>query len=215
MAGRTTPPHGATRFVETTRGILSYTQLAPLLAERALVIERSIALGEFAATPIGVDFFRDIHRRLCGDLVPDWGGRWRTIEVQVGSHHPPPAYKVPLLMADFVADLGARLDDSVPDPVSDRLTEHLAFGEGRLLSIHPFTDFNGRVTRLWLRELLRRLDLPDVELVPATLAATEAYLGALRAADSMDLGPLQRIWAQRLGSSLGDESRSIGDLPSS
>ena len=31
----TSPPH-ATSFIETTRGVLSYSQLAPLLAERAL-----------------------------------------------------------------------------------------------------------------------------------------------------------------------------------
>ncbi len=48
MAGGTTPPHGATRFVETTRGFLSYSQLAPLLAKRALMVERAIASREFA-----------------------------------------------------------------------------------------------------------------------------------------------------------------------
>jgi len=45
MAGETTPPGGATRFFETTRGLLSYSQLAPLLAERVLGMERAIASG--------------------------------------------------------------------------------------------------------------------------------------------------------------------------
>ena len=47
----TQPPH-ATRFVETTRGILSYVQLAPLLAERVLQVQQDIAEGEFTAREI-------------------------------------------------------------------------------------------------------------------------------------------------------------------
>ena len=38
--------------------------------------------------------------------------------------------------------------------------EFLAFAEGRFLTVHPFADFNGRTVRLFLAELLRRLDLP-------------------------------------------------------
>ena len=55
MAGETTPPGGATRFLETTRGILSYSQLAPLLAERVLAVERAIASGEFTPQPLAGD----------------------------------------------------------------------------------------------------------------------------------------------------------------
>ena len=87
MAGGTTPPHGATRFVETTRGILSYSQLAPLLAERA------IASGDFAREPISPGLVCSFHRQLCGDLVPDWSGRWRNGDVKVGDHTPPPAFR--------------------------------------------------------------------------------------------------------------------------
>jgi hypothetical protein len=47
MAPETTPPGGATRYVQTTRGLLSYSQLAPLLAERVLRVERGIAAGVF------------------------------------------------------------------------------------------------------------------------------------------------------------------------
>ena len=36
---RNTRPDRATRFVETTHGVLSYTELAPLLAERVTQVE--------------------------------------------------------------------------------------------------------------------------------------------------------------------------------
>ena len=84
------------------------------------------------------------------------------------------------------------------DPAT--LLESLAFAEGRLLSIHPFLDFNGRVTRLWLRELLRRLNLPPIDLVPAAAAAEPPYFAALRAGDRLDWHPLAEIWRQRLES---------------
>ncbi len=47
----TQPPH-ATRFIETTRGVLSYSQLAPLLAERVLKIQQDIAAELFAGRPL-------------------------------------------------------------------------------------------------------------------------------------------------------------------
>ena len=79
----------------------------------------------------------------------------------------------------------------------DLLLKMLAFAEGRLLSIHPFTDFNGRVTRLFLRELLRRLELPPVDLVPIDPAGEAAYRGALQAGDALNWRPLMETWQRR------------------
>jgi hypothetical protein len=72
---------------------------------------------------------------------------------------PPPPHQVPVLMRNFGADLLARWPDAAAAP-GDFTLELLAFAEGRFLSIHPFQDFNGRTIRLFLLELLRRLDLP-------------------------------------------------------
>ena len=192
----TQPPH-ATRFVETTRGILSYAQLAPLLAERVLRVQQDIAEGVFAARPLDESLLLDFHRAICGDLIPDWAGRFRIGEVKVGQHSPPPPHQVPLLVRDYTGSLQARLtawsagDESL-------LPETLAFAEGRLLFIHPFSDFNGRATRLWLAEILRREELPPVELVPTDEAARPRYLRALQAADRLDWSPLIALWQERL-----------------
>jgi CRISPR-associated endonuclease/helicase Cas3 len=74
----------------------------------------------------------------------------------------------------------------------------LAFAEGRLLSIHPFADFNGRATRLLLAELLRRLGLPAIDPTPAPGADTERYLAALSAADQANWAPLAAFWIERI-----------------
>lgn len=201
MADHSTSPGHATRSLETTRGVLTYAQLAPLLAERVLAVEQRIATGDFSSVSFDGDFLRHLHALIAGDLVPAWAGHWRTVAVQVGAHQPPAPHEVPVLVRLYTDDLTARLvhlDES-------SLLETLAFAEGRLLSIHPFLDFNGRVTRLWLRELLRRLDLPPVDLVPVNPADLPVYLAALRAGDTLDWQPLARIWQARL--------ESFGDAP--
>ncbi len=196
MAGDTTPPSGATRYVETTRGLLTYAQLAPLLAERVLRVERAIASGDFSSQPLAAELLLRFHSEIANDLVPEWAGRWRTAEVRVGLHHPPSPHRVPVLIRDYGEDLRVRLENA-SGRLDDLLLETLAFAEGRLLSVHPFTDFNGRVTRLFLRELLRRLDLPPIDLVPTDAAGEATYFAALRAGDERQWGPLMKIWEQR------------------
>jgi CRISPR-associated endonuclease/helicase Cas3 len=192
----TQPPH-ATRFVETTRGILSYSQLAPLLAECVLRVLEDIEDGLFAARPLDESLLLDLHRNICGDLTPDWAGKFRATEVKVGLHSPPLPHQVPMLVRDYFADLNVRLAE-LSDGKETLLLETLAFAEGRLLFIHPFVDFNGRATRLLLAEILRRQELPPVELVPSSDAARKIYIQALEAADRLDWTPLTKLWQERL-----------------
>ena len=134
------------------------------------------------------------HRLICSDLVPQLAG-WRRTNVIVGEHEPPDFFQVPMLVREYGCDLEARLPAA--GEASEVLLETLAFAEGRLLSIHPFADFNGRVTRVWLREFLRRLSLPPVQLAPGDEPARSEYLAALRAADRSDWRPLMDIWRRR------------------
>jgi hypothetical protein len=53
------------------------------------------------------------------------------------------------------------------------------------------------VTRLFLQELLRRLELPPVDLVPPDAASEGPYRAALRAGDALDWRPLMAVWQQR------------------
>jgi CRISPR-associated endonuclease/helicase Cas3 len=139
----------------------------------------------------------DFHREICGDLTPNWAGRLRDAEVRVGEHHPPPRYRMPQLMRDYFADLNTRIT-ALRDANDPLLLELLAFAEGRLLSIHPFPDFNGRAPRLFLTELLRRLELPAVELAPVSPDGRRRYLNALPAADKLDWQPRITVWKDRL-----------------
>ncbi|WP_347257900.1 CRISPR-associated helicase Cas3' [Methylocaldum sp.] len=192
----TRPPHAATRHLTTTLGVLSYAELAPYLASRVEALQKAIEDGELDGHALTENLFLDLHRRICGDLTPDFAGRWRDKDVVVGDHEPPPHFKVAQHMCEYVRDLQARLESLPPEP-DDHWLEALAFAEGRLLSIHPFADFNGRVTRVFIDLLTRRLTLPDVDPTPDPGEATERYLRALRAADKNNWRPLMDTWRER------------------
>lgn len=191
----TRTPADATRSVDTALGRLSYTDLAPHLARAARSVESRIFAGEFDAPSFDEHLIGALHQALCFDLVPQLTG-WRKHEVTVGAHTPPSFVEVPQRMRDYALDLSTRLS-ALPESPHELLLETLAFAEGRLLSIHPFADFNGRVTRLFLRWLTRRLDLPVVALAPESATETERYLSALRAADARNWQPLMAIWRSR------------------
>ncbi|MCX6854474.1 MAG: Fic family protein, partial [Verrucomicrobia bacterium] len=112
-------------------------------------------------------------------------------------------FQLPMLMRDYGLDLQARWQAAAAE-FSDLTLELLAYAEGRFLTVHPFRDFNGRTIRLFLTELLRRLDLPRVELAPESEAGRSAYFAALEAADALDWQPLTDIWNTRLASMDGD-----------
>jgi CRISPR-associated endonuclease/helicase Cas3 len=131
---RDTRPGNATRYVETTRGILSYAELAPLLAERVALVELVLYEDEtFAAAPLDEHLLLDLHRRIAGELVPEWAGRWRDIAVTVGRLEPPQPFQIPMLMRDSALDLQARWSAATSEK-SDLLLEFLAFAQGRFLA---------------------------------------------------------------------------------
>ena len=196
---RDTRPDRATRYVETTLGVLSYSELAPHLAARVTRLEAAVRTGEFAPRLLDETLLAEFHARICGDLTPEWAGKWRAVEVTVGPLTPPAPYQLPMLMRDYALDLQSRWQGAAADDV-DLTLEFLAFAEGRFLSIHPFRDFNGRTIRVFLTELLRRLDFPRVELAPESEEGRAHYFTALEAADRRDWRPLTAIWKSRFTS---------------
>lgn len=192
---------GSTRPFNTTEGALTY----PKLSER-LAVSLTGILDRLLSTPPGVivitpEWLCTRHWELAGHLFPEWAGRFRTIDVRVGTLEPPPYYQVPLLVRSFCDDLVERLrhvpDDKLPD-----IAALLAWVDWRFQWIHPFKDFNGRIGRLVLAALLYILALPPVETAPTDPEGRREYLAALRAGDAGDLVPLQRLWIRRLGKAI-------------
>jgi len=94
VGSRTRAPHAATRHLDTTLGVLSYSELAQHFARHVEALQNAIAEGEYDQHALDEAQFLDLHRHLCGDLTPDFAGCWRTTDAMVGSHEPPPHYQV-------------------------------------------------------------------------------------------------------------------------
>ncbi|RJQ55479.1 MAG: hypothetical protein C4526_03520 [Nitrospiraceae bacterium] len=192
-----------TRFIESSLGIKSYSELAPYLAKGVERVMASLLEQHPEELKITSEFVCKLHKDAFEELFPSWAGRYRDREVAVGIYNPPPYFEVPVLMRGYCDDLEFRLSSLGPKPqITNGLLETLSFAEGRFLSIHPFLDFNGRVTRMLLFSLLYRLDLPPVQLVPDEKdeKGKSEYLDALAKADIMDWQPLIDIWRKRFGS---------------
>ncbi len=189
-----TQPLNTTRDLATAAGPKPYSEVAETLAENVGRCLEEILDADPSAIEINAEWLSNVHRRIAGELFPDWAGRFRTTDVQVGTHFPPSAHDVPVWVRNFCLDLEERLRhlDSV-----ESLADFLAWADWRFQWIHPFKDFNGRVGRILLIALTYRLDLPPIDPAAGT-EARKHYFAALRDADAGDLQPLKKIWLSRL-----------------
>jgi fido (protein-threonine AMPylation protein) len=193
---------GSTRYFETAEGTFSYTEVSERLA---------LALGGILQQIIETTSEQIIispeccsqHQKLAGHLFPEWAGRYRTVNVQIGSHTPPPFYEVPTLTRLFCDDLGERLRHVSPLETNiGEIAELLGWADWRFQWIHPFKDFNGRIGRVLLAAILYKLFLPHVETAPLDPHARRQYLEALRAADHDNLQTLTDLWVHRIAKAL-------------
>lgn len=141
------------------------------------------------------DWIRGAHQQLAGELFPDWAGRYRTTEVQVGTHFPPAPHDVAVYVENYCRDLAERLKH-IGD--AESIAALLAWADWRFQWIHPFKDFNGRVGRILLVALSYKLNLPPANLV-ADETSRAKYFDALREADRGDFAALNDVWMERLG----------------
>ena len=132
-----------------------------------------------ANAPISECEIRQIHSLICkGD--PHAGG-YRTVNVIAAgtNYRYPDAIQVPDLMAEF----GGWLSQTHPLHPVETATEIHA----RLVTIHPFTDGNGRIARLLMNLQLLRMGHP---LAIVSAADRVAYIEAVIAWQSGDTKPL-------------------------
>ncbi|MBI3936222.1 MAG: mobile mystery protein B [Betaproteobacteria bacterium] len=133
---------------------------------------------------LSIQFIRTLHKRMFGDT---WrcAGTFRTTEKNIGVA---PVNIQPELGKLF-ADVGARLQYK-----SRSLDETAARFHHRLTWIHPFANGNGRIARTMTDLLLVQNGAEHFTWGAGDLVAEgdvrARYIGALRAADAKDYGPL-------------------------
>jgi predicted NUDIX family phosphoesterase/fido (protein-threonine AMPylation protein) len=193
-ASDSTRPLDATRELDTAHGVLTYSEVSEHLALNIAHALEMLIDDNPERIEITPDWIRKIHHQLAGEFFPDWAGCFRSSEVQVGTHFPPPAYDVAVNIANYCLDLAARIPHAND---GESIAALLAWADWRFQWIHPFKDFNGRVGRILLVALCFKLNLP-----PAIPAADDdsrtCYFNALRDADCGDFSTLNHLWMERL-----------------
>lgn len=130
-----------------------------------------------------------VHRQILQGIADDWAGRFRDRRVMIrgATHQPPDHAHIDALVDRLMSQL--RQDDD-SNGVLRATWAHWA-----LARIHPFTDGNGRIARLWQDLVLFRSNLTCAIIRPED---RREYMEALGEADVGRFNPLVQLVAQRV-----------------
>jgi CRISPR-associated endonuclease/helicase Cas3 len=151
------------------------------------------------------DWVCNLHREAFKGIV-GWAGQARRTDVMIRNHTPPAWYYVPSRMHQFAQNLEYQASGIQHDALDlQRLAQVFAYSEGEFTNIHPFEDFNGRVSRLLSWSLVLRFGLPaHTETIPreSDEAGRQRTLDSLEAWDNGKRGDLMQLWHDRLVAAL-------------
>ncbi|KAF0310283.1 Adenosine monophosphate-protein transferase Fic [Amphibalanus amphitrite] len=136
---------------------------------------------------ITLDDLLQIHRRVMGHADPTAAGELRTNQVYVSEHVPPPPGRIHTLLESFIEWLNA------PETLSLHPVKYAALAHYKLVFIHPFSDGNGRTSRLLMNLIMMQAGYP-----PVIIRKQDRYIyyRTLQLANEGDLRPFVRFIAE-------------------
>lgn len=188
---------GETSYKQTAFGIIPRSKLIPLEIEGTkrvwdFVMDKS-KKGNINITPA---LIKQIHKIGFKWIFPEFGGKFRVIEVMVSKHVPPKHYLIGQLILNLTNDIKTRikyLPQVNNTEFIDKLIELLAWAHHRFLWIHPFQDYNGRISRILNNIVLLNLNMPPIELKVETKSGRKKYVHALQKADKGEYAELEKL----------------------
>jgi CRISPR-associated endonuclease/helicase Cas3 len=206
LKGNTKPP-GATSFKETAFGVIPRNQLLELELQgtkKGLDYLYS-ALKSNQDIKITPELICELHTVSFQWIFPDWAGKFRTIQVTYSGKEAPLYFQVPELIKNLCADLQIRLHN-LPEPSElnfiQEVVSLLAWFQYQFVFIHPFQDYNGRMTRMLTTLILLKLKLPPAWITVDKPEDRKGYLKAMQFGDKGDLSLLERIIEKTLAREL-------------
>ena len=144
-------------------------------------------------TDFTVALLLDLHRAAFG-RVYEWAGQYRRSNPNVGDFLPPSYQQVPTLLYQFAEEMQHRQQLAAAEVVA-----LLAYAHHRFVTIHPFTNGNGRTARLLTNFLAFRHGYQEIALYQrAAGQQREEYLRAIKAGNSLDYKLLEQLIKQQL-----------------
>ncbi|KAK0088677.1 hypothetical protein PV325_011096 [Microctonus aethiopoides] len=139
---------------------------------------------------VGAIFIKDIleiHRRVLGHVDPIEGGNFRRTQVYVGGHIPPGPGDIHYMMNEFVRWLNSER------AIRMHPVKYAALAHYKLVHIHPFSDGNGRTSRLLMNTILMQAGYPPVIIHKQH---RHKYYEFLQIANMGDVRPFVRFIAE-------------------
>lgn len=155
-------------------------------AERKIT---SLKTAKLLETPLegelNFEYIKRIHSYLFFDIY-DWAGEVRKTDISKGNifcQHELIEINVNALMDEL------KNENYLTESSKDKIVERLAYYIGDLNTIHPFREGNGRVQRIFIRELASRAGY----LINFDGITPEEMIKASDAAFHHDYGPMEKI----------------------
>ncbi|MFY3741591.1 MAG: Fic family protein [Candidatus Nitrosomirales archaeon] len=146
-------------------------------AHRKLFIQ---ILNEMHDIDLSLETMLEWHKNLFRETKPDIAGRIRDHRVKIaGSRYiPPPPQVLRLLLKEFFAWYDRNRKDKKLHPVELAALVHF-----KVVSIHPFTDGNGRISRLIMNYVLSKFAFPMLDIKASD---ANSYYNALERSNLRD-----------------------------
>jgi Fic family protein len=194
IEGQSTHPHNIGRALR--RDFSDKPDVARLqrIALSHIEAERALEPGlDSEATALSSTFIQQAHGKLYGRLAENdrltaegeviQPGQWRTRQVAVGRHEPPPPEALPAFLQRFDQVYGRR-------PLLEDQLIVTAAAHQRMAWIHPFVDGNGRACRLQTHAALWPLSRGLWSVSRGLARRRDEYYERLDAADAPRQGDL-------------------------
>lgn len=198
-----------TSWKETRLGILPRSKVIQLEiqgTQKGLLLLQQIAKN---IEPLSIELMKNIHKECFGDILQNYAGVFRTIQVEYSGKEAPHFFKVHEMMRNLVSDTEYALSQ-LPVKASDAYIMDMAglltLFQHRFVVIHPFVDYNGRMSRMFTNYILMREELPTIEIPVTTSLLRKKYIQTLQEADEGNYHALQDI----IGKALNESLESIG-----
>ncbi|XP_076762441.1 FIC domain protein adenylyltransferase isoform X2 [Xylocopa sonorina] len=136
---------------------------------------------------ISIKDILEIHMRVLGHVDPIQGGQFRRTQVYVGGHVPPGPGDIHYLMEEFALWLNSER------AIRMHPVRYAALAHYKLVHIHPFSDGNGRTSRLLMNMILMQAGYPPVIIHKQH---RHTYYENLQIANTGDVRPFVRFIAE-------------------
>jgi Fic family protein len=127
-----------------------------------------------------IDDILKLHSLVLNNIEENQKGKFRNVQVRIAGSNTilPNPLKVDYLMKDCINKINVFNSNNLSDIIKLAILTHL-----EIVKIHPFTDGNGRTSRLIMNTILKHYNLPPISVDPKN---RELYLASLEKSDIIE-----------------------------